>query len=53
MTTLETTSKEGKVAEKDVDNLTEMLMAKLVALDGIVIEGELNLQKRMQVPWNF
>ncbi|KAL9387119.1 hypothetical protein Peur_020243 [Populus x canadensis] len=49
VTSLETTtSKGGKVAEKDVDGLTEILMAKLVALDGIFVEGDLKLQKRMQ-----
>lgn len=49
VTSLETTTyKGGKVAEKDVDGLTEILMAKLVALDGIFVEGDLKLQKRMQ-----
>ncbi|KAL3599020.1 hypothetical protein D5086_006938 [Populus alba] len=50
VTSLETTTyKGGKVAEKDVDGLTEILMAKLVALDGIFVEGDLKLQKRMQL----
>ncbi|CAK7335445.1 unnamed protein product [Dovyalis caffra] len=49
VTSLETTTyKGGKVAEKDVEDLTEMLMTKLVALDGIFAEGDLRLQKRMQ-----
>ncbi|KAJ6712408.1 BAG FAMILY MOLECULAR CHAPERONE REGULATOR-LIKE PROTEIN [Salix purpurea] len=43
-----TTSKGGKIAEKDVDELTAMLMEKLVAFDGIFVEGDLKLQKRMQ-----
>uniref|UniRef100_A0A2P2K3A2 Ubiquitin-like domain-containing protein n=1 Tax=Rhizophora mucronata TaxID=61149 RepID=A0A2P2K3A2_RHIMU len=47
---LEATSSRGmKVAETDVDKLTELLMTKLVTLDGIDINGELKLQKRMQV----
>lgn len=50
MTALEATSSGGRtVAEIDVDNLIETLMNKLVALDGITVEGEMNLQKRMQV----
>ena len=53
MTSLETTSKGGKIAEKDVDESTAMLMEKLVALDGIFVEGDLKLQKRMQVLCNF
>ncbi|XP_061979287.1 BAG family molecular chaperone regulator 2-like [Populus nigra] len=48
VTSLETTSKGGKIAEKDVEELTAMLMEKLVALDGIFVEGDLKLQKRMQ-----
>ncbi|KAJ6714523.1 BAG FAMILY MOLECULAR CHAPERONE REGULATOR-LIKE PROTEIN [Salix viminalis] len=49
VTSLETTtSKGGKIAEKDVDELTAMLMEKLVAFDGIFVEGDLKLQKRMQ-----
>ncbi|KAG5228408.1 BAG family molecular chaperone regulator [Salix suchowensis] len=49
VTSLETTaSKGGKIAENDVDELTAMLMEKLVAFDGIFVEGDLKLQKRMQ-----
>ncbi|KAG6791761.1 hypothetical protein POTOM_000894 [Populus tomentosa] len=49
VTSLETTAyKGGKIAEKDVDEFTAMLMEKLVALDGIFVEGDLKLQKRMQ-----
>ncbi|KAJ6341864.1 hypothetical protein OIU78_009915 [Salix suchowensis] len=54
VTSLETTaSKGGKIAENDVDELTAMLMEKLVAFDGIFVEGDLKLQKRMQVLCNF
>ncbi|KAG1354591.1 BAG family molecular chaperone regulator 2 [Cocos nucifera] len=41
-------SKGGRVAEKDVVNLTELLMTQLVKLDGVVADGDLKLQKRMQ-----
>ncbi|XP_008803274.1 BAG family molecular chaperone regulator 1-like isoform X2 [Phoenix dactylifera] len=41
-------SKGGRVAEKDVVNLIEMLMTHLVKLDGVVADGDLKLQKRMQ-----
>lgn len=44
-----TASTAGKVAETDVDNLTELLMMKLIKLDGIVAEGDLKLQRRLQV----
>jgi hypothetical protein len=33
----------------DVDDLTEMFMAKLVKLDGVLVEGDLKLQRRVQV----
>ncbi|PQQ21406.1 BAG family molecular chaperone regulator 1 [Prunus yedoensis var. nudiflora] len=50
VTALEATaSTGGKVAETDVDNLTELLMMKLIKLDGIVAEGDLKLQRRLQV----
>ncbi|KAF2313229.1 hypothetical protein GH714_009896 [Hevea brasiliensis] len=46
---LEATASGGeKVAEIDADNLTEILMNILVALDGIAAEGDLKLQKGMQ-----
>lgn len=35
--------------EKDVLNLIELLMTQLVKLDGVVADGDLKLQKRMQV----
>lgn len=44
-----TASRGGEVSEMDVDNLTELLMANLVKLDGVVAEGDLKLQRRMQV----
>lgn len=39
----------GKVLEKDVMNLTELLMAQLIKLDGIIVNGDLKLQRRLQV----
>ncbi|XP_008795378.2 BAG family molecular chaperone regulator 3-like [Phoenix dactylifera] len=41
-------TKGGKVAEKDVLDLIELLMIQLVKLDGIIADGELKHQKRMQ-----
>ncbi|KAG1362318.1 BAG family molecular chaperone regulator 1 [Cocos nucifera] len=41
-------SKGGKVPEKDVLNLIELLMTQLVKLDGVVADGDLKLQRRMQ-----
>lgn len=50
VTTLEATASRGvKIAEVDVENLIEMLMSKLIQLDGIVAEGDLKMQRRMQV----
>lgn len=50
MKDLEATASNGdKVAETDADNLTEILMNMLVALDGIAAEGDLKLQKGMLV----
>lgn len=45
----EAASKGGKVVEKDVENLTELLMMRLIKLDGIVAEGDLKLQRRVLV----
>lgn len=42
-------SKGGKVAEKQVVNLTELLMNELLKLDGIVADGDVKLQRRLQV----
>ncbi|KAK4838383.1 hypothetical protein QYF36_013349 [Acer negundo] len=42
-------TKGGKVAEKDVLNLIEMLMNQLLKLDGIVADGDVKLQRKMQV----
>ncbi|XP_065858189.1 BAG family molecular chaperone regulator 1-like [Euphorbia lathyris] len=39
----------GKVADSDIDNLTGILMNKLVILDGISADGELKLKKEIQV----
>ncbi|GAB4858207.1 hypothetical protein Ancab_009604 [Ancistrocladus abbreviatus] len=42
-------SKGGKVAEKEVLNLIELLMNELIKLDGIVADGDVKLQRKMQV----
>ncbi|KAJ9679242.1 hypothetical protein PVL29_021237 [Vitis rotundifolia] len=42
-------SKGGKVAEKVVLNLTELLMNQLINLDGIIADGDVKLQRKMQV----
>ncbi|GLT48999.1 hypothetical protein SLA2020_225850 [Shorea laevis] len=42
-------NKGGKVAEKDVLNLIELLMNQLLKLDGIVADGDIKLQRKMQV----
>ncbi|XP_058085980.1 BAG family molecular chaperone regulator 1-like [Magnolia sinica] len=42
-------SKGGKVAEKEVLNLIELLMMQLIKLDGIMADGDVKLQRRMQV----
>ncbi|XP_051138402.1 BAG family molecular chaperone regulator 3-like [Andrographis paniculata] len=42
-------TKGGKVAEKDVVNLIELLMNQLLKLDGIVADGDVKLQRKMQV----
>ncbi|CAK9324069.1 unnamed protein product [Citrullus colocynthis] len=41
--------KEGRVTEKEVDDLTELLMRKLIQLDEIEVVGDLRLQRREQV----
>lgn len=42
-------SKGGKVAENDVLNLIELLMTQLIKLDGVFAEGDVKLQRKMQV----
>ncbi|KAL5811137.1 hypothetical protein ACOSQ4_027705 [Xanthoceras sorbifolium] len=42
-------TKGGKVAEKQVLNLIEMLMNQLLKLDGIMGDGDVKLQRKMQV----
>lgn len=42
-------SKGGKVVEKDVINLTELLMNQLLQLDGIIAEGDVKVQRKNQV----
>ena len=41
--------KEGRVSEKEVDDLIELLMRKLIQLDEIEVVGDLRLQRRQQV----
>ncbi|GKB40417.1 BAG family molecular chaperone regulator 1-like protein [Tanacetum coccineum] len=38
-----------KVVEKVLLNLIELLMSQLIKLDGIIAEGDVKLQRRMQV----
>ena len=42
-------SKGGKVVENDVLNLIELLMTQLIKLDGVIAEGDVKLQWKMQV----
>lgn len=42
-------SKGGKVAEKVMLNLTELLMNQLINLDSIIADGDVKLQRKMQV----
>ncbi|KAF9625644.1 hypothetical protein IFM89_025129 [Coptis chinensis] len=42
-------TKGGKVNETDVWNLIELLMNQLVKLDAIMVDGDVKLQRRMQV----
>ncbi|CAL9210858.1 BAG family molecular chaperone regulator 1-like isoform X1 [Musa acuminata AAA Group] len=42
-------SKGGRVAENDVTNLIESLMNELIKLDAIVADGDVKLQRRMQI----
>ncbi|KAK4777285.1 hypothetical protein SAY87_017472 [Trapa incisa] len=39
----------GKVAETDVLNLIELLMTQLLRLDGVIADGDMKLQRKMQV----
>ncbi|KAL9225287.1 hypothetical protein vseg_001232 [Gypsophila vaccaria] len=41
--------KGGRVAEKEVLNLIELLMNELVKLDAIVVDGDVKLQRKLQV----
>ncbi|GMH19659.1 hypothetical protein Nepgr_021500 [Nepenthes gracilis] len=50
VSTLETViSRGGKVAEKEVLDLIDLLMNELIKLDGIVADGDVKLQRKMQV----
>lgn len=42
-------TKGGKVAETDVLNLIELLMNQLLKLDGIMADGDVKLQRKLQV----
>lgn len=42
-------TKGAKVAETDMLNLIELLMNQLLKLDGIVADGDVKLQRKMQV----
>ncbi|KAJ8531312.1 hypothetical protein K7X08_026746 [Anisodus acutangulus] len=42
-------SKGRKIVEKDVINLTELLMNQLLQLDGIIAEGDIKMQRKNQV----
>lgn len=42
-------SKGEKVEEKELENLTELLMMQVIKLDGIAIDGDLKSQRRIQV----
>lgn len=46
-------SKGGKVAEKTVLNLIDLLMNQLLKLDGIVGDGDVKLQRKTQVTSPF
>lgn len=46
-------NKGGKVAETDVLTLIELLMSQLLKLDGIIADGDVKLQRKMQVCFNF
>ncbi|XP_074317305.1 BAG family molecular chaperone regulator 1-like [Silene latifolia] len=41
--------KGGKVAEKELVTLIELLMAQMIKLDGIVADGDVKLKRKMQV----
>ncbi|KAM7504711.1 hypothetical protein LguiB_003615 [Lonicera macranthoides] len=42
-------SRGGKVVDKDVLNITELLMNQLLKLDGITADGDAKLQRKIQV----
>ncbi|CAL9111981.1 unnamed protein product [Musa textilis] len=42
-------NRDGRVVEHDVTNLIESLMNELIKLDAIVADGDVKLQRRMQV----
>lgn len=54
MSAIETViSRGGKVVDKDVLNVTELLMNQLLKLDGITADGDAKLQKKIQVFFLF
>lgn len=46
-------NKGGKIAETDVLTLIELLMSQLLKLDGIMADGDVKLQRKMQVCFDF
>lgn len=42
-------NKGGRVVDNDVTNLTESLMNELIKLDTVVADGDVKLQRKMQV----
>lgn len=46
-------SKGGKVEEKSLVNLIEMLMNQLLRLDAITADGDVKLKRKMQVKYNY
>ncbi|WOL19163.1 BAG family molecular chaperone regulator 1-like [Canna indica] len=45
----EIVSKGGRVVDNDVTNLIELLMNELIKLDAIVADGDVKLQRKMQI----
>lgn len=45
-------SKGGKVVEKDIVNLIELLMNQLLKLDGVVDDGDVKSQRKIQVVYS-
>lgn len=41
------------MVEKDVVKLIELLMNQLLKLDGIIVDGDVKLQRKMQVVYSI